>query len=57
MTKVDFDQLWSKFNEQISYIKHTKHEINKLKQLLNTQMEFGQLRSNRQEFRQIKRKF
>ena len=41
MIKVDFDQLWSEFNEQTSYIKHVEHEINRYKQHLNTYLRFG----------------
>ena len=40
MIKVDFDQLWSEFNEQISYIKLKEHETNKYYQLLNTYARF-----------------
>ena len=41
MIKVDFHQLWSEFNDWLSYIKLQKHEINNNKQHLNTIGEYG----------------
>ena len=35
MIKVDFDQLWSEFNERIRHIRQQEHETNKYKQHLN----------------------
>ena len=41
MIKVDFHQLWSEFNDWLSYIKIQEHEINKNKQHLSTYGEYG----------------
>ena len=41
MIKVDFDQLWSEFNNWISYNMIQEHEINKYEQHLNIYGEYG----------------
>ena len=41
MIKVDFDQLWSEFNDWIRHNMLQEHEINKYKQHLNRFGEYG----------------
>ena len=41
MIKVDFDQLWSEFNNLLRHIKLQEHKINMYEQHLNTIGEYG----------------